>query len=576
MTGNTKVWRAPLAGLASVAMIATMGVAASTANAAPLQTPDVQVTLDANGGKFVGSPSDPSVAQFVDTAKTKLQLTDSKQTDAQGVNYADGVFEHLYDWYGLDSFVQDSGYVFTGWYTSPDAGGSAVDPSSALQDGTTLYAHWAVDYTDESEEGVTFNLLYGQEGHTTKVVKEIDPDGAAKVVNTSYDGNTVYVRLADGDQVADWQVPSEDVPGDGFVFGGFDGVSSAKRGTKLGVKADKGVIVNFPATSRYQYYKDGENISGGKFDVLRGASLTPYQAVTGAGTSSVQLAAGWQYYVGNDRTHPTAIEGSTLNIPAGLSEIWLLAYNFQPATQYNVSVSDAYNKKSYFTPSTSTFEEAYGKTLEDVTRVNTKAFEGWYDPEATVTYYDAAGNQHTIKNSEFFNSYNLTASNVTGAWDNADPVKFDFSVAYGQGQVNVWALFDAAARYRAFTVKPLYDQAKSVTVKLYEDKTIGEQLKAAESQWERSGYSIEGYYTRIQNGKALAGFKVDLDSKVDDTHPEGDTLYVNYTADSKYGKYGLLYNLKRGYSYVKKSHHGKVTSVDVDKDNDGKWDVYSP
>ncbi|WP_181163499.1 InlB B-repeat-containing protein, partial [Bifidobacterium sp. UTBIF-78] len=33
MTGNNKVWRAPLAGLASVAMIATMGVAASTANA---------------------------------------------------------------------------------------------------------------------------------------------------------------------------------------------------------------------------------------------------------------------------------------------------------------------------------------------------------------------------------------------------------------------------------------------------------------------------------------------------------------------------------------------------------------
>ncbi|NMM95010.1 InlB B-repeat-containing protein [Bifidobacterium oedipodis] len=34
MTGNKNVWRAPLAGLASVAMIATMGVAASTANAA--------------------------------------------------------------------------------------------------------------------------------------------------------------------------------------------------------------------------------------------------------------------------------------------------------------------------------------------------------------------------------------------------------------------------------------------------------------------------------------------------------------------------------------------------------------
>ena len=34
MTGNNKVWRAPLAGLAAVAMLATMGVAAGTANAA--------------------------------------------------------------------------------------------------------------------------------------------------------------------------------------------------------------------------------------------------------------------------------------------------------------------------------------------------------------------------------------------------------------------------------------------------------------------------------------------------------------------------------------------------------------
>ena len=34
MTGNNKVWRASLAGLASVAMLATMGVVAGTANAA--------------------------------------------------------------------------------------------------------------------------------------------------------------------------------------------------------------------------------------------------------------------------------------------------------------------------------------------------------------------------------------------------------------------------------------------------------------------------------------------------------------------------------------------------------------
>ena len=36
MTGNNKVWRAPVAGLASVAMLATLGVTVMTANASEL------------------------------------------------------------------------------------------------------------------------------------------------------------------------------------------------------------------------------------------------------------------------------------------------------------------------------------------------------------------------------------------------------------------------------------------------------------------------------------------------------------------------------------------------------------
>ena len=46
MTGNKNAWRAPLAGLASLAMIATMGVAASTANAA---VTDYTVKIDGIG-----------------------------------------------------------------------------------------------------------------------------------------------------------------------------------------------------------------------------------------------------------------------------------------------------------------------------------------------------------------------------------------------------------------------------------------------------------------------------------------------------------------------------------------------
>ncbi|WP_190972601.1 S-layer homology domain-containing protein [Bifidobacterium myosotis] len=590
MTGNTKVWRAPLAGLASVAMIATMGVAASTANAegtaSPLQYPDVNVTLDANGGKFVGSANRGTVkdAKYVDTAQTKLQLSDTQDTnDDSHYAAADGVFPGLYDKYGVDGFVTNNGFVFTGWYTSPDAGGQAVSPSAKLEDGETLYAHWAVDYTDESEEGVTFDLTNG----AARVVEPNNPDGTAKVVVPSTLTNTVFVRLADGDQVADWQVPSEDVAGDGFVFAGFDGVESAARGTTLQAKANKGVKVQFKtpaAEGSYDLYKDGSKVekfpSWVLFDVERDATVADFQAVRNAGKSFVTLNRDWKVYYG------TGTEGTTLEhskklstvIPADTSSVTLEPINFQEATQYNVySYSALEGGKSYFTPSASTFDEAYGQeALDELTRENASAFLGWYNPDDTVSYYVASGSKKTVKNRQFINAANLLKFHdpAGSLWDVASPVKFNFSAAHGQGVVNIWALYDADAAFRTFTVKPLYDQAKSVTVKLYNsNKTIGEQLNAVESQWERSGYSIEGYYTQVVSGKVDSRYKVDESEKVTLTYPYGNTLYVNYTADSKYGKYGLLYNLRRGYKFVKTKHGKIVAQYDVDKDNDGKWDV---
>lgn len=52
MTGNNKVWRSPLAGLAAVAMLATMGVAASTANAAAPGAAVVTVQDGTNWSKY--------------------------------------------------------------------------------------------------------------------------------------------------------------------------------------------------------------------------------------------------------------------------------------------------------------------------------------------------------------------------------------------------------------------------------------------------------------------------------------------------------------------------------------------
>ncbi|MCH9275439.1 InlB B-repeat-containing protein [Bifidobacterium amazonense] len=65
MTGNNKVWRAPLAGLASVAMLATMGVAAGTANAAPSTAAEDQATVTFKGSGSVTGYKGETLADIV-------------------------------------------------------------------------------------------------------------------------------------------------------------------------------------------------------------------------------------------------------------------------------------------------------------------------------------------------------------------------------------------------------------------------------------------------------------------------------------------------------------------------------
>ncbi|WP_164514817.1 InlB B-repeat-containing protein, partial [Bifidobacterium goeldii] len=160
MTGNTKVWRAPLAGLASLAMIATMGVAAGTAAAA---TPS-ELTLNAG-----------SYGKFADD-KTSITLKDSNASTEQ--------FENLY------STVPSSTRQFTGWYTTPDGtAGEAVNPDAKDLAGKTLYAH----YTTNGK--VTFNAL----GNDSKLTVNFRTVGES--------GDVITVPLASGDKLASWEVP---------------------------------------------------------------------------------------------------------------------------------------------------------------------------------------------------------------------------------------------------------------------------------------------------------------------------------------------------------------------------------
>ena len=123
MTGNNKVWRMPVACLASVAMLATVGVSAMTANAADAD----EVVLDANYG-MLGTESVKTV------------------TDAD----KDGWLDELY----TENLPKRAEYTFTGWYESK-SGGEAVDPTKAIADGTRLYAHWAANTSNST---VTFSI----------------------------------------------------------------------------------------------------------------------------------------------------------------------------------------------------------------------------------------------------------------------------------------------------------------------------------------------------------------------------------------------------------------------------------
>ena len=182
MTGNNKVWRAPVAGLASVAMLATLGVTAMTASAA---TDTYYVKLHANGGVFntqqVGGNSNVvSADENTITIKTTVKDTLNRKTIDQAIIDAvsgDGNDDNGYLYGEGKNLAAKAENFFTGWYASA-APGAAVDPNSALTGDIDLYAHW-------SEDAVTVTF-----------------------VGNGVSGDDI-VDVAPSDTVADWQIPGD-------------------------------------------------------------------------------------------------------------------------------------------------------------------------------------------------------------------------------------------------------------------------------------------------------------------------------------------------------------------------------
>ncbi|KAA8815288.1 hypothetical protein CSQ85_12685, partial [Bifidobacterium rousetti] len=228
MTGNTKVWRAPLAGLASVAMLATMGVAAGTASAAtnnPSATPEssqsgaakldsynVTVTLHANSPAnvkakaTVDDTTDPELAG--DTATFDLS-----QFDSDG----NGTLDELYssnDW----KLTVPNGDSFTGWYTSPDYGSEKFDFNNTfVGKNLDLYAHYAepddlVNLRFETSGNLldTSTVYDGSRVSGTDNVSDGTADSGLQFANVQGGQYRLTVSKKDG-KIAAWELPQDKV-----------------------------------------------------------------------------------------------------------------------------------------------------------------------------------------------------------------------------------------------------------------------------------------------------------------------------------------------------------------------------
>ncbi|KAA8815281.1 hypothetical protein CSQ85_12645, partial [Bifidobacterium rousetti] len=202
MTGNTKVWRAPLAGLASVAMLATMGVAAGTASAATgasrVDDYNVTVTLHANSPANATAKVDSTKDDLVAGATATFKLTDLDSNE-------NGVLDELYTTTGVWSVTAPTDTLFTGWYTGADYGSAKFDFKHTLVDkNIDLYAHWAAP-----DDVVNFTFKTNSLFSTSS---DAYGSGVATALKPffSFTGGDYKLSVAKQDgKIAAWELPTD-------------------------------------------------------------------------------------------------------------------------------------------------------------------------------------------------------------------------------------------------------------------------------------------------------------------------------------------------------------------------------
>ena len=180
MTGNNKVWRAPVAGLASVAMLATLGVSAMTANAAT-----TEFTFKVDGG-LEFDPAYTSAAVTVEDATTATveDQNNNGRIDKDDVTAAEQAL----------TSESTAIYQVTGW----ESDGNLVATDQA---------------SDPQSTATTVNARYDRKNSVYEV-NFVNANGTPSGIPSTY-------VTKSQPKLASWQFPTDSSPTDGMLLTGF-------------------------------------------------------------------------------------------------------------------------------------------------------------------------------------------------------------------------------------------------------------------------------------------------------------------------------------------------------------------
>ncbi|KFI47912.1 InlB B-repeat-containing protein [Bifidobacterium biavatii] len=468
MTGNAKVWRAPLAGLASVAMIATMGVTAFTASAATT-TPKVTFVA-ANGTKTVQEGTEVK-PEWLNPSKT-----------------------------------EDSAVTATGWYTAAGIGnGTKVKPGTKVSSDVTYYEHYSAD---------VWNVSFTGEGL----------DGVEEYKN---DGNPFETEVAKGDKLAAWQVPT-DHQGDSKLVDGWIATDETKtinpsegdladyarlneNNIVFKSKVEAAWTVTFDRTDfKGERWNQADADAPAAIDVKKGAKFSDYGTVPEfVNATGDRMVASWKA-TASDKTAfdpSAAVNASVVLHPASSSKFYTVTLHYADAagadeTVKSVKVVEGTTLAAPTAPTrsaTSNFEFSFG---------------GWYTSQS---YADAA-------------KYNF-ASQVTATYPkdlyakwNISKVKVSFYPGYGENKpTEKWF-----ANNDQFTV-PEVPAREGFISNGYVNKTTGESASNGEGYLVRiSGQTKFGFDAKDNDADTLLHYVTsDGDNNVNKTN----RLYASYQVD---------------------------------------------